>query len=127
MDSKQVKLFNSKNQLVSNFEDEIEKILISVHGEKYYDVDEELENTNLIPIQYVSEKDEEELSKTIDVVDAMVDKKAKKIKIVDEKSTKKRVSFKDFIPALFFISMFAIIVFAGYYFLNNIDFGSFIK
>ena len=37
--------------LVQNFEEEIEKILISVHGESYFDVDEELVNTNEIPIQ----------------------------------------------------------------------------
>ena len=46
-----VKLFDANNKLVQNFEEEIEKILISVHGESYFDVDEELVNTNEIPIQ----------------------------------------------------------------------------
>lgn len=63
-----VKLFDANNKLVQNFEEEIEKILISVHGESYFDVDEELVNTNEIPIQ------EEKI-----VVDEIAEVKKKKL------------------------------------------------
>lgn len=120
MDTKTVKLFDSNDKLVSNFDEVIESILISIHGENYYDVDEELVNTNLIKVQqdddvYV----DEELEKTMEIVDSMVDKNATKIKIVENE--KHKISFKDFIPVLFFILIFIIIVYAGYYFLNSID------
>lgn len=128
MDTNTVKLFDANNKLVSNFDEEIEKILISVHGENYYDVDEELVNTNLIPVNQVIDEEiykDEELEKTMEFVDSMVDKKAAKIKIVDNK--KKKVSIKDFIPVLFFMLIFAVIVYAGYYFLNTIDLMSLIS
>ncbi len=117
-----VKLFDANNKLVSNFDEEIEKILISIHGENYYDVDEELVNTNFIPTNEVIDSEiykDEELEKTMELVDAMVDDKAKKIKIVEDE--KKRISFKDFVPVFFFICIFAVIVVAGYYFLNTVD------
>lgn len=104
-----VKLFDANNKLVPNFDDEIEKILISVHGEKYYDTDEELINTNEIPIQ---EEIPEEIKENV----------VEKI----DKSEKSNISIKDFIPVLFFILIFIVIVIAGYYFLNTVDLMSFI-
>lgn len=123
MDTKTVKLFDSNNNLVPNFDEEIEKILISVHGEKYYDTDEDLINTNLIPISaYLDDEkyEESELEKTVELVDAMVTEDAPKIKIV-EKKEKDKVRVLDFVPVLFFMIIAAIIVYAGYYFLNNFD------
>ena len=35
--------------------------------------------------------------------------------------TKNKISIKDFIPVLFFILIFIVIVIAGYYFLNTVD------
>lgn len=128
MDTKNVKLFDANNNLVPNFEEEIEKILISIHGENYYDIDEDLINTNLIPVSAYLENDdyhEDELEKTIELVDAMVDKNAPKINIVENK--KKKITFMDFVPLLFFIIIFAIIVVAGQYFLNTVDLGSLLK
>ncbi len=113
-----VRLFDANNKLVTNFDEEIEKILISIHGEDYFDVDEELINTNMIPIEPDIYHDEE-LEKTMELVDAMVDNNAKEIKLV--KNEKQRVSIKDFIPVLFFMLIFGIIVVAGYYFLNTVD------
>lgn len=128
MDTKNVKLFDANNNLVPNFDEEIEKILISIHGENYYDIDEDLINTNLIPVSAYLENDdykEDELEKTIELVDAMVDKNAPKINIVENR--KKKISFMDFVPVLFFIIIFAIIVVAGQYFLNTVDLGSLLK
>lgn len=130
MDSKNVKLFDLNDHLVPNFDEEIEKILISIHGENYYDVDEALINTNIIPIitEEKTEEEiekEEELSKTVEFVDSLVDDDAPKIQIVEKKKSK--ISIKDFAPVLFFILIFAVIVIAGYYFLNNFDLASLIK
>lgn len=104
-----VKLFDANNKLVPNFDEEIEKILISIHGENYYDTDEELVNTNEIPVQE----------------EAIVEVKEEVTQEVSNKSNKK-ISFKDFIPVLFFILIFIVIVIAGYYFLNTVDLMSFI-
>ena len=71
MDTKTVKLFDSNNNLLPTFDEEIEKILISIHGENYYDTDEDLINTNLIPIsEYFNEEvyKDDELEKTIELV-----------------------------------------------------------
>lgn len=125
MDAKTVKLFDSNNNLVPNFDEEIEKILISIHGEDYYDVDEDLVNTNLIPISEYLDTDvykDDELEKTIELVDSMVTEDAPKISIVEKK--KKKVSVLDFMPVLFFMIIAAILVYAGYYFLNSFDFMS---
>lgn len=103
----QVRLFDANNKLVPNFNEEIEKILISVHGEKYYDVDEELVNTNEIPVVV------EEVTPEV---------KVEKI----EKSKPKKTTIKDFIPVLFFLLIFIVIIIAGYYFLNTVDLMSFI-
>lgn len=127
MNTKTVKLFDANNNLVPNFDEEIERILISIHGEDYYDIDEALVNTNLIPVQNVTndEYKEEELEKTMEIVGSMVSKDSPKISIVEKK--KEKIGIKDFIPLFFFILIFSIIVIAGYYFLNTIDFTSLLK
>lgn len=117
MDTNTVKLFDANNNLVANFDEEVEKILISIHGENYYDVDEDLVNTNLIPIADELYKDTD-LEKTIEIVNSMTED-ARPITIVEKKDNK--VTFKDFIPVIFFILIFVIIVIAGYYFLNTVD------
>lgn len=114
-----IKLFDYNGKLVPNFDEEIEKILISIHGENYYDVDEELTNTNLITITEEDIYKDDDLEKTMELVDSMVDDDAKKITIVEEGSHK--VGIKDFVPVLFFIIIAAIIIVAGYYFLNTAD------
>ena len=127
MDTKTIRLFDANDNLVSNFDEEVEKVLISIHGYNYYDTDEELVNTNLIPVSNVIDTDtvdNEELEKTMEYVD-LITEDAKSIKIVDKKNGK--VSIKDFIPVLFFMLIFAIIIIAGYYFLNTIDLMSLIS
>ena len=103
----QVKLFDANNKLVPNFNEEIEKILISVHGEKYYDVDEELVNTNEIAII------QDEINTEI--------KKQPKEKKKEKVKKKGKVGVQDFVPVLFFLLIFIVIVMAGYYFLNTVD------
>jgi hypothetical protein len=125
MDTKTVKLFDSNNNLLPTFDEEIEKILISIHGEEYYDTDEDLINTNLIPIsEYFNEEvyKDDELEKTIELVDAMVTEDAPKINIVENK--KKKISVLDFVPVLFYMIIAGILIYAGYYFLNTFDFMS---
>ena len=127
MDTKTIRLFDANDNLVSNFDEEVEKVLISIHGYNYYDTDEELVNTNLIPVSNVINTDKidnEELEKTMEYVD-LITEDAKSIKIVDKKDNK--ISIKDFIPVLFFMLIFAIIIIAGYYFLNTIDLMSLIS
>lgn len=122
MDTKTVKLFDSNNNLLPTFDEEIEKILISIHGEEYYDTDEDLINTNLIPIsEYFNEEvyKDDELEKTIELVDAMVTEDAPKINIVENK--KKKISVLDFVPVLFYMIIAGILIYAGYYFLNTFD------
>ena len=93
-----IKLFDANNNFVADFDKKIEEIEISIHGEKYYDIDEEITNTNEIPIQKE------------DIV-------VKKVK--DKKESK--ISIKDFLPVLFIILIFGIVIYAGYYFLNNFE------
>lgn len=127
MDTKTIRLFDANDNLVSNFDEEVEKVLISIHGYNYYDTDEDLVNTNLIPVDKVIDSDKidnEELEKTMEYVD-IITEDAKTIKIVDNK--KNKVSIKDFVPVLFFMLIFGIIIAAGYYFLNTIDLMSLIS
>ncbi len=127
MDTKTIRLFDANDNLVSNFDEEVEKVLISIHGYNYYDTDEDLVNTNLIPVDKVIDSDKidnEELEKTMEYVD-LITEDAKTIKIVDNK--KNKVSIKDFVPVLFFMLIFGIIIAAGYYFLNTIDLMSLIS
>lgn len=127
MDTNTVKLFDTNDNLVPDFDQRIESILISIHGEHYYDTDEKLVNTNLLPIDKVLDTkkfDESELEKTMEYVN-LITEDAKAVKIVEPKD--KKISIKDFIPVVFFILIFAIIIIAGYYFLNTIDLTSFIN
>lgn len=127
MNTNTVKLFDANDNLVEDFDQKIEDILISIHGEEYYDVDEKLVDTNLISIGKVIDKldyNENDLEKTMEFVD-LITEDAKSVKIVDKKNRK--VSIKDFVPVCFFILIFIVIILAGYYFLNTIDFTSFIN
>ena len=45
-DTKTIKLFDSNHKFVDTFDEEIEKILISVHGENHYDIDQDLTISN---------------------------------------------------------------------------------
>ena len=91
-----IKLFDSNNNFVSDFDKKIEEVEISLHGENYYDIDEEITNTNELP--------------------------KLKVEVTEVKPKKeKKISIKDFLPALFLILIFAVVVYAGYYFLNNFD------
>lgn len=127
-----IKLFDSNNNLLPDFDDRIEEILKSIHGEEYYDTDEELVNTNIIqtvtPKEEVQEEvyQDDELDKTIEYVDGLVpENEAYNIKLVGKKE-KHKVTVKDFIPVIFFVLIFAVIIVAGYYFLNNFDLTSLI-
>ena len=90
-----IKLFDANNNFVADFDKKIEEIEISIHGENYYDVDEELVNTNEIPIH----------------AEVKVEKPKKEHKI----------TIKDFLPVVFLLLIFGIVVYAGYYFLNSFD------
>ena len=106
-DTQTIKIFDVNNNLVDDFDDQIEKVLISVHGDKYYDIDEELQDTRLIPLdEVISNKD------------------VKEEKVADKKKKDKKVSITDFLPVLFFMLLFAIIVAAGYFFIGNFDLSS---
>lgn len=100
MHTETTKLFTVNNELIDTFELEVENVLKSIHGDNYYDIDEEF----II---------KEEISKQ--------EKNENNLKI------KKRISIKDFIPLLFFILIFIIIVIGGYYFLNHFDITSIMK
>ena len=116
-DTQTIKIFDVNNNLVDDFDDQIEKVLISVHGDKYYDIDEELQDTRLIPLdEVISNKDvqEEKVEKTDTIVE----------KVADKKKKDKKVSVTDFLPVLFFILLFSIIVAAGYFFIGNFDLSS---
>ena len=90
-----IKLFDANNNFVEDFDKKIEEIEISLHGEHYYDIDEEPVDTNEIPIVTKIEQD-----------------KPKK---------KSGITIKDFLPVIFILLIFAIVVYAGYYFLNSFD------
>lgn len=127
MDTNTVKLFDANDNLVPDFDQRIENILISIHGEHYYDTDEKLVNTNLIPVDKIidiKKFDESELEKTMEYVN-LITEDAKAVKLVE--TQKKGISVKDFIPVVFYLLIFAIIVIAGYNFLNVIDLTSFIN
>ena len=122
MDSKQVILFDSNNNLVPNFDDEVDKILSQVHGKDYYDVDEPIENTNLMSLDriLVDEEKTSDLEQTMEIVTSMITEDAPKIKIVSKKE-KHKITFLDFVPLLICIAVFAGLLYGGYYLFNNID------
>ena len=129
MDSKQVILFDSNNNLVSNFDEEVDKILEQVHGKDYYDVDEPIENTNLMSLDRIlvdEETKEEDLDKTMEIVTSMITEDAPKIKIVSEKD-KKKVTFLDFVPLLICIAIFVGLYFGAQYVFTNFDLKSLIS
>ena len=116
-DTQTIKIFDVNNNLVDDFDDQVEKVLISVHGDKYYDIDEELQDSRLIPLDdVISNKDvkEEKVEKADEAVE----------KITTKKKKERKVHITDFLPVLFFMLLFAIIVAAGYFFIGNFDLSS---
>ena len=98
MASSSIKLLDDNNNISPDFNETVEIVLKGIHGEKYYDVDEELQDTRTI----ATVKDEEEKD--------------------NKKSTKKqKVTIKDFIPVLFFIIITVLLCIGGYLFLNQFD------
>lgn len=122
MNTNQIRLFDHNNHLVDNFEEEVEKVLISVHGDNYFDSDDELVNTNFIPLSTIinDEYQESSLDKTIEYVESFV-KETKDI------LKKDKITIKDFIPVTLFILIFAVILVSGYYLINSIDLMSLIN
>lgn len=98
------KIFDENNELTDVFPQIVDEVLASVHGEDFFDIDQEY----IIPED--DKKSEEKIKNTY-----------------DEVVKKRKVTFKDFIPVLFFVLIFAILTLAGYYFLNNFDFTSILK
>ena len=96
-----IKIFDENMNLSDDFNETVEMVLMGIHGDKYYDNDDELQDTRLL--------------KTI---------KEEETKEVKPKYKKEKVTFKDFIPVLFFMLITAVLCFGGYYFLNNFDISS---
>ena len=124
MDSKQVILFDSNNNLVANFDDEVDKILTQVHGKDYYDIDEPIENTNLMSLDRIlvdeEKSSEEDLDKTMEIVTSMVTEDAPKINIVSKKEQHK-VTIMDFVPLVIYMVIFIGLLVGFYYLFNNVD------
>lgn len=102
MNTDTIKIFDENNELTEDFDQVVESVLKEVHGETYFDLDEEF----IVPEETVSKKKEA---------------------IIKPERISKKVSIKDFVPVIFFVLIFAIITLAGYYFLNNFDFTSILK
>lgn len=102
MNTDTIKIFDENNELTEDFDQVVESVLKEVHGENYFDLDEEF----IVPEETVSKKKEA---------------------IIKPERIGKKVSIKDFVPVIFFVLIFAIITLAGYYFLNNFDFTSILK
>jgi len=124
MDSKQVILFDSNNNLVANFDDEVDKILSQVHGKDYYDIDEPIENTNLMSLDRIlvdeEKTSEEDLDKTCEIVTSMVTEDAPKINIVGKKE-KQKVTLMDFLPLVIYMVLFIGLLVGFHYLFNNVD------
>ncbi len=97
MASSNIKLLDENNNISPDFNETVEIVLKGIHGDKYYDVDEELQDTRAI----ATLKEEVE------------DKK--------NNTKKQKVSIKDFIPVLFFIIVTILLCIGGYLFLNQFD------
>lgn len=96
MASSNIKLLDENNNISPDFNETVEIVLKGIHGDKYYDVDEELQDT-----------------RTIATV---------KEEVKEKNNTKKqKVTFKDFIPVLFFIIITILLCIGGYLFLNQFD------
>ncbi len=102
MNTDTIKIFDANNELTQDFDQVVDEVLKEVHGNNYFDIDEEF----IVPEKTVVKKKEN---------------------IIKPERIRKKASFKDFIPVLFFILIFAIITLAGYYFLNNFDFSTILK
>ena len=102
MNTDTIKIFDANNELTQDFDQVVDEVLKEVHGNNYFDIDEEF----IIPEETVVRKKEN---------------------LIKLERIRKKASFKDFIPVLFFILIFAIITLAGYYFLNNFDFSTILK
>ena len=98
------KIFDENNELTDVFPQIVDEVLASVHGEDFFDIDQEY----IIPEE--DKKSEEKIKNPY-----------------DEVVRKRKVTFTDFIPVLFFVLIFAILTLAGYYFLNSFDFTSILK
>ena len=90
-----IKIFDENMNLSDDFNETVEMVLMGIHGDKYYDNDDELQATSLF--------------KTIK-------EEKKEIKVKKEK-----VTFKDFLPVLFFMLITVVLCYGGYYFLNSFD------
>lgn len=97
MASSNIKLLDENNNISPDFNETVEIVLKGIHGDKYYDVDEELQDTRAI----ATLKEE--------------------VKNVKNNTKKQKVSFKDFIPVLFFIIITILLCIGGYLFLNQFD------
>lgn len=102
MNTDTIKIFDENNELTEDFDQVVENVLKEVHGDNYFDLDEEF----IVPEETISKKKEA---------------------IIKPERIGKKASIKDFVPVLFFVLIFAIITLAGYYFLNNFDFTSILK
>lgn len=102
MNTDTIKIFDANNELTQDFDQVVDEVLKEVHGNNYFDIDEEF----IVPEETVVRKKEN---------------------IIKPERIRKKVSLKDFIPVLFFILIFAIITLAGYYFLNNFDISTILK
>ena len=97
-----IKIFDENNNLSDDFNETVEMVLMGIHGDKYYDNDDELQDTRLLKKIKVEEEEE-----------------------VKPKSLKKeKVTFKDFLPVLFFMLIASVLIFGGHYFLNTFDISS---
>lgn len=98
MASSSIKLLDDNNNISPDFNETVEIVLKGIHGEKYYDVDEELQDTRTIAT--VKAEEEKDNKKSI---------------------KKQKVTIKDFIPVLFFIIVTILLCIGGYLFLNQFD------
>ena len=105
MNSSTVKLFDEDNNITENFTETVELVLMGVHGDKYYDTDEELQDTRLLQTVSEEEVKEEEPKK---------------------KKEKNKVTILDFVPVLFFMLMTVLLCVGGYMFLDKFDLTSII-
>lgn len=110
-----IKLYDTNNNLLPDFDSKIDEIEKSIHGNNYYDKDEDYVDTRTLNKKELHEIQENiKPKKDIKNTNSSI-----KINKIEEKH---KIKFTDFLPLLFFIIMFVIIVYAGYYFLNDFDF-----
>lgn len=93
-----INIFDENNNLSDDFNETVELVLMGIHGDKYYDVDEDLQDTRLLKKINLEEEQPKKVS-----------------------SKKEKVTYKDFLPVLFFILITVVICYGGYYFLSGFD------